>query len=129
MRHLFGPTDKNLADHNLKQSRAQGKCLAFGSDVDLPSLPDASWTEIETEFPVGWRPEFIAVWLAYQQVPAWVWEAPVPVIGLAADWNLLWHQYRGLLVRCDVILTDQAGVEVMQRAGLKHARYANLYGL
>jgi GT2 family glycosyltransferase len=129
MCHLFGPVDKNLADHSLKQSRAQGECLAFGSDVDLSALPEASWQEVESKFPSGWRPEYVAVWLAYQQVPAWVWTAPVPVIGLAADWNLLWHSYSALLPRCDVVLTDEAGVEVMLRADLKHAHFANLYGL
>jgi hypothetical protein len=111
------------------EAAPRGKCLAFGVDVDLPALAEASWAEIEARFPAGWRPEFIAVWLPYTQVPAWVWSAPVPVVGLAADWNLLWHGYREILPRCDVVLSDEAGVEVMHRAGIDHARAANLFGL
>jgi hypothetical protein len=67
MRHLFGPVDGKFAGQNLHRSRAAGECLAFGADVDLPALADASWAEIEARFPAGWRPEFIAVWLPYTQ--------------------------------------------------------------
>src|SRR5207248_3120149 len=56
------------------------------------------------------------------------WSAPVPIIGLAPDWPLLWHYYRRRLRSCDLILTDAAGVETLQREGITLARPANLYG-
>lgn len=53
-----------------------------------------------------------------------------PLVGLAVDWNLQWHHYRArALPRCDLILTDTHGVDVLHRAGLTHARAANLFGL
>ena len=129
MRHLFGPVDAQFANQNLSSLCASGDCLTFGHDSDLPLMPDALWSDVESRFPSEWKPDFIAVWLPYTQVPNWVWQAPIPVIGLAADWNLQWHRYRKLLDRCDVVLTDTVGVEVMQRAGFRQARTANLFGL
>src|SRR5436190_605393 len=48
---------------------------------------------------------------------------------LAADGNLLWHWYRHCLPRCDLVLTDVAGVEAMRAEGMEHGRAANLFGL
>ena len=53
---------------------------------------------------------------------------PIPLVGLAADWNLLWHGYRHALPRCERVLTDAPGVKVMRRRGWAHGRAANLYG-
>jgi hypothetical protein len=36
----------------------------------------------------------VALNLAYTTVPAAQWTAPVPLVGLPADANLLWHSYR-----------------------------------
>jgi hypothetical protein len=66
--------------------------------------------------------------LAYTTVPAALWTAPVPLVGLAADANLLWHGYRRVLPRCDVVLTDAPGAAALHRAGLEHVVPANLYG-
>jgi hypothetical protein len=80
------------------------------------------------KLPPGWEPDFVALWLGYCAPPAGLWSAPVPVVGLAPDWTLLFHQYRHQLPRCDLVLTDTPGVEALARAGLAHARPAVLYG-
>ena len=61
-------------------------------------------------------------------MPSCLWSAPVPLVGLTGDWNLLWHGYRRWLPRCDLALTDSGGVEAISRQGLVPARVANLYG-
>jgi tetratricopeptide (TPR) repeat protein len=53
----------------------------------------------------------------------------VPLVGLAQDWNLLWHTYRHLLPHVDRVLTDTVGVELLAKEGIRHARAANLFGL
>ncbi len=80
------------------------------------------------QFPAGWRPDLVALWLNYTGVPDWVWSAPVPIVGLATDWNLLWHEYRQVLPFCDAVLTDEPGVDVLARAGIDRAGPAVLYG-
>src|SRR5205085_4924949 len=79
--------------------------------------------------PDGWQPDCVCLYLPYTKIPAWLWPAPVPIVGLAADWNLLWHHYRNCLRQCDLVLTDAQGVEVMKRSGIEHVRQANLFGL
>jgi GT2 family glycosyltransferase/glycosyltransferase involved in cell wall biosynthesis/tetratricopeptide (TPR) repeat protein len=128
-RLLFGPVDRAFADRCLDEWRAAGDCRTFGPDGDLTVPPAAAWAEVAAALPPGWAPDLVALWLPYQSVPAWAWGAPVPVVGLAGDWNLLWHTYRHVLPLCDAVLTDAPGVEVMARAGLGHARPANLFGL
>ena len=77
---------------------------------------------------MGWQPDFIALYLPYTVVPECLWSAQVPRIGLAADWNLLWHDYRRSLRACHLVLTDAAGVDVMAREGIAHAQAFNLFG-
>ena len=50
--------------------------------------------------------------------PAALWSVPLPLIGWAADWGLLWHGYQQLLPLCDLVLTDAPGVEMLGRAGI-----------
>src|SRR5205085_2096925 len=78
--------------------------------------------------PSGWQADYVVLYLPYTSVPPCLGLAPVPLVGLAADWNLLWHHYRRCLRRCDLVLTDTPGVEALARAGLAHARPANLFG-
>src|SRR5262249_54218948 len=111
---------------------ASGEFRAFGTEgnIDLTLDTTDSWGAIFAQLAAeGWQPDCIALWLPYTQLPEWLWSAPVPIIGLAADWNLLWQHYQAVLPRCDLVLTDVAGVETMQRAGLSHVRPANLFGL
>ncbi|HEY1187753.1 MAG TPA: glycosyltransferase, partial [Gemmata sp.] len=106
-------------------------CLTFGppGKADLVSHPGATWADLARQFPEGWAPECVILDLAYTRVPDGIWAAPVPIVGLAGDWNLLWHAYQYLVPRCDLILTDTAGVERLAAAGNEHARAAFLYGI
>jgi Glycosyl transferases group 1 len=129
-RYLFGPVTRAYADQKLHAARQRHECLAFdisdGSDLTI-GLGD-SWADVCARLPPGWQPDFIALYLPYQSIPACLWAAPVPLVGLAADWNLLWHWYRRCLAACDLVLTDTVGVETLARQGIHHARVANLYG-
>jgi GT2 family glycosyltransferase/tetratricopeptide (TPR) repeat protein len=129
LRYLFGPVTGAFADQNLRGPRQAGACLAFGHSegTDLTIVPGDAWESVTARCPAGWQPDFIALWLPYTVVPSWMWSAPVPIIGLAADWNLQWHRYRRQLRQCEVVLTDTVGVETLAREGIK-ARAANLYG-
>jgi GT2 family glycosyltransferase/tetratricopeptide (TPR) repeat protein len=130
-RYLFGPVTADFAEQYLSRPRGAGECLAFSADgsTDLTIGADDTWEAICGRLPTGWQPDFIALYLPYTTIPASLWTAPVPLVGLAADWNLLWHSYRRLLRRCDLVLTDLPGVEVLAREGIPHARVANLFGL
>ena len=127
---LFGPTTAEFADTFLGEVRRAGQCLAFGpGGVDLTVGPESRWDDVAAQFPAGWRPDLIALWLNYTGVPDCLWCAPVPTVGLATDWNLLWHEYRQVLPFCDAILTDEPGVDALARTGIERARPAVLYGV
>jgi GT2 family glycosyltransferase len=128
-RYLFGPVTRAFADQCLRRQRQAGDCLAFGKDgPDLTIGPNDSWQTVLGRLPHDWRPDFVALYLPYTTVPGCLWSAPVPLVGLAADWNLQWHYFRRCLPRCDRVLTDTAGVEALGRIGIRHARPAVLYG-
>jgi hypothetical protein len=129
-RYLFGPVSASFASQNLERHRQSGDCLVFdvGGSADVHLGPDDSWDSVCARLPAGWRADFLVLHLAYRAIPAWLWEAPIPIVGLAGDWNLLWHHYRHCLGRCDLVLTDAAAVEVMHRAGFGQARGAVLFG-
>jgi GT2 family glycosyltransferase/tetratricopeptide (TPR) repeat protein len=129
-RYLFGPVSASFADQNLSGLRECKTALAFNAEgtTDLTIQQGDSWAKVTTRFPSGWKPDFIALYLAYASVPECIWSAPIPIIGLALDWPLLWHYYRRRLRSCDLILTDAAGVETLQREGIVNARFANLQG-
>src|SRR5262245_66272106 len=112
-RYLFGPVLPGFIEENLRGHVEAGNCLPFG--------PADTWAPIEARLPAGWRPDFVVLDLHYTTVPPAVWTAPVPLVGLAIDWNLLWHYYRRCLPRCDLVLTDPAGVGALAREGVRHA--------
>jgi hypothetical protein len=129
-RYLFGPVTRAFAEQNLYQEREAGNCLAFGL-TDGPDLTiglSDAWEDMSARLPSGWLPDFVVLYLPYERIPRFLWSAPVPLVALAAYWNLLWHHYRHCLGRSDLVLTDEAGVEVMAREGIGHARAANLFG-
>src|SRR6266478_4760321 len=130
-RYLFGPVSAPFAAHHLARARQAGECLAFNvaGDLDLRIGLEDTWEAVCAGLPADWRPDFIALYLAYNMIPECLRSAPLPRVGLAADWNLHWHAYRRLLRKCDLVLTDTTGVEVMHREGIAQARIANLYGL
>jgi glycosyltransferase involved in cell wall biosynthesis/tetratricopeptide (TPR) repeat protein len=129
-RYLFGPLVASLPDGNLRAERASGRCLTFGwsEGSDLTVQPGETWETLWSRLPQGWRPDFVVLDLHYSTLPTDLWSAPVPIVGLAADWNLLWHYYRHCLPRCDLVLTDTAGVAAVEREGIAGARVANLFG-
>jgi hypothetical protein len=129
-RYLVGPVSAEQARH-WQEPRRAGACLAFNArgDLDLAVGPADTWDDLCRRLPQGWRPDFVVLDLAYHTVPPGLYQAPVPLVGLAAGWHLLWHHYRYVLPRCELVLADTAGAEVMRRAGWDHARPALLHGL
>jgi Glycosyl transferases group 1 len=129
-RYLFGPVSAAFADQSLYRARQAGECLAFdpAGTTDLAIGPGDDWPTVCQKLPPRCTPDFLVLYLPYTTIPPALWSAPVPIVGLAADWNLLWHAYRRRLPGCDLVLTDTAGVEVMARQGIHHARPANLFG-
>jgi glycosyltransferase involved in cell wall biosynthesis/tetratricopeptide (TPR) repeat protein len=130
-RYLFGPVQPSCAGRLPEHARRLGECLTFGpaGGTDLTVGPEvASWQDLCARLPAGFQPDFVVLNLAYTTVPVPLWSAPVPLVGLAGDPNLLFHGYRLLLPRCDCVLTDRAGVETLSRVGISQARSANLYG-
>jgi predicted O-methyltransferase YrrM len=119
-RYLFGPVSAAFVADNLDEQCRSGECVTFG--------PGETWESVVGRLPDGWRPEFVVLYLQYTTILDCWWSAPVPIVGLAGDWNLLWHQYRQYR-GCDLILTDAAGVERFQREGFTQARRANLFGV
>ncbi len=93
LRYLFGPV--STAEDNFTQLRGTGACLAFGNTgaTELAITPSDSWETIVGRLPKDWFPDCIVLQFAYTTIPSALWNAPVPLIGLAGDWNLLWHQY------------------------------------
>jgi len=129
--YLFGPVTADFAHQNLRGPRQAGDCLAFNAEgnVDLTISPADRWETIVGRLPPDWRPDFVVLYLPYTTIPMSLWSAPVPLVGLAGDWNLLFHGFRHWLRRCELVLTDTTGVEVLARDGIAHARPANLFGL
>ena len=129
-RYLFGPIPSPLADQLLQRHRQSGACLTFHSEntEDIVIRPGDSWEAVLARLPEGWRPDLVVLDLHYTSIPTALWSSSLPVVGLAGDWNLLWHYYRRCLRRCDLILTDTLGVETLAREGFTQARIANLYG-
>ena len=129
-RFLFGPVSAAFADQNLARHRESRQCLTFGPDgnPDLAVHPGDTWAKVCTRFPAGWKPDLIALFLPYTHVPEGLWAAPIPIIGLAPDWQLTWHYLRRRARCCDLVLTDAAGVDAFRKDGVAQARVANLHG-
>src|SRR6478609_910629 len=109
-RLLFGPCDDpSWIDSFLHAPLAEGRWGFFSARCE-------SWQAALAQIPGG-TPDAVAVWPSYASVPAWVWSAPVPVVALAADANLLWSGYRHLLPLADLVLTDAPAAEKLRRGG------------
>jgi GT2 family glycosyltransferase/thioredoxin-like negative regulator of GroEL len=130
-RCLLGPVDAGFEASYLAPLRARGTVRTFGHPgADVPAASGEPWAAVADRFPDGWAPDFVALWLPYAAVPGFVWQAPVPVVGLAADWSLNWHAYRHLLPLCDLVLTDGPGCAALRADGLRTpVAPAVLYGL
>src|SRR5258708_7391640 len=112
-RYLIGPISNRFMSRNLQEHCATGDCLPFDTAGRLPFFitEGDSWETALQRLPYIWRPAFLVLDLHYTTIPPCFWQAPIPIIGLAADWNLLWHAYRRLLPHLDLVLTDRQGVE------------------
>jgi GT2 family glycosyltransferase/tetratricopeptide (TPR) repeat protein len=130
LRYLFGPVGKAFAEQNLHGPRQAGHCLAFNAegDVDVQLRPWDSWETFTGRLPGGWAPDFLVLYLPYATVPACLWSAPLPRVGLAPDWPLLWHAYRRCLPGCAVVLTDRVGADRLVKEGVRQARPGSLWG-
>ena len=129
-RCLFGPVPAAFAEQKLHEQRRSGACLTFNptGDADLLIAAGDDWEAVQARLPAGWEPDFLVLNFGYTCVPACLWSAPLPLVGLAQDWPLLWHYYRRRLRQCELVLTDTLGVETLHREGICHARAANLFG-
>jgi glycosyltransferase involved in cell wall biosynthesis/tetratricopeptide (TPR) repeat protein len=131
VQYLFGPVSTAFGEQHVQRYREAGECLLFGhgQDTDVPLRKGDSWESLLARCPYGFRPDFIVLMLQYRIVPFWIFSAPVPIIALAGDWNLLWHLYRTCLPSCDLVLIDSLGVEALHREGTMHAvRASSLFG-
>ena len=129
-RYLFGPVDDAYVRDNLERARATGECKVFAAtgDPDVLVRHHDTWEDVLARLPVGWEPDFVVLFVAYSTIPPCLWEAPLPRVGLAADWNVLWHTYRYALPRCDLVVTDARGVRLLRRAGVFGVLHGNLFG-
>ncbi len=120
-----------LRNRIFSSSGGPGSAWLFNAagNTDLAIGARASWEEVTRGFPGGWQPDFIVLYLPYTTIPQCLWSAPVPLVGLAADWTLLWHYFRWCLRKVDLVFTDKAGVEALAKEGIGQARAANLFGL
>jgi hypothetical protein len=131
LRYLFGPVPRAFAEQKLHGPRKAGHCLTFHPEPgegDVLLRPEDSWEDLRGRLPADWSPDLLVLWLAYTTVPNALWSAPLPRLGLAADWNLLWHYYRHRLPACDWAVTDSLGAELFNRAGLRQVRAGILAG-
>jgi glycosyltransferase involved in cell wall biosynthesis/Flp pilus assembly protein TadD len=129
-RYLFGPVSTAFAQQHLWQHWPGETCKVFdlapGAEVSIRAEDD--WNALLGALPAEWQPDFLVLYLQYRTIPPWLFQAPVPVIALAGDWNLQWHAYRQLAQSCDRVLTDREGAERFNQAGIAHARPAILFG-
>src|SRR5262249_25970669 len=121
-RCLFGPVSGMFHERSLGRLRRDKRCVAFDAEgrADLTISLSDTWEAVAARLPEGWSPDALVLWLPYTMIPAGLWSAPLPIIALAPDWELLWHSYRRLLPRCDLVVTDSRGAERMSRAGIPH---------
>ena len=109
-----------IAAHKVADAMRTASKLAIPTE-DLPDGPDdrpgpeetvVGYIEAErarsllARLPLGWRPDAVFLSLCYTTLPRRLWAAPVPLIGVAADWGLLWHGYRRVFPLCERVLTD-----------------------
>jgi glycosyltransferase involved in cell wall biosynthesis/Flp pilus assembly protein TadD len=129
LRYLFGPVTSHFVEQNLGEAGARGSCIAFGSAGSELVLDGAkSSDDVCRRLPEAWQPDLVVLYLPYTSIASGLWSAPVPIVGLAADWNLQFQQFRRQLKSCDLVLTDTAGLECFRKAGIAHVRAANLFG-
>jgi glycosyltransferase involved in cell wall biosynthesis/Flp pilus assembly protein TadD len=131
LKYLLGPVSADEVWRCWEEARRRGECKAFNPRADLNFTigPATTWDDVQRRLPEAWQPDAVVLDLAFAPVPPCLWQAPVPLIGLARNWSNRWHLYRHLLPHCDVVLADAPGCERLRAAGIEHVRAANLSGL
>src|SRR5436190_22779082 len=112
-RFLLGPVRRDYVERNFPSFLRDSRCRPFdwtGTDAfDLSA--HTSWESYRASWPADWSPDYLALYLAYRSIPDWIWQAPLPIVGLAPDWNFLWHPYRQLFPLVDLVVTDTEGAQ------------------
>ena len=129
--YLFGPVRPAFAEQNLFQAPAERRLslLRFRGGSRYPhGIPGDDWNALRKRLPPRWQADCLVLYLAYTTIPPGLWAVPIPIVGLAADWNWQWHHHRRCLPRCPVVLTDTSGVTSLAQAGSCMLDVANLYG-
>ena len=109
MRYLFGPIAETWANDCLKSPLESGQCLVLDSKDGSALGLKQDWQKVTDRFPGEWKPDFLVLSLAHGIVEPVLWQAPIPIIGLAANWRLNWHYFRHCLQRCDLVISDAEG--------------------
>jgi tetratricopeptide (TPR) repeat protein len=93
--------------------------LTFGSAPGALSVgPVDSWESVCRRLPEDWRPDGVILALGRGSIPISMWSAPLPLIALAPDGWLHAHEYRHVLKRCDLVVTDAEGEERLRRLSI-----------
>jgi glycosyltransferase involved in cell wall biosynthesis/Flp pilus assembly protein TadD len=128
-RILFGPVNTEFAELNQRSPPTGTDSRTFSTSAVADILVNSAdtWDTLRTRFPTDWAPDAVILYLPYTWVPQGIWTVPVPLIGWAGDWSLLWHGYRHLLPLCDLALSDGPGTAALGQQGITHVRAANLF--
>jgi tetratricopeptide (TPR) repeat protein len=121
-RVLFGPVTAE-GSPNRAWPDSRHECLTFGLvGADVALGPAATWESVAALLPADWRPDALVLDLSRGGVPAGLWSAPIPLVGLAGSWGFRWHLDRLLLPRCDLVLADPDGADALLRDGIEQTR-------
>jgi hypothetical protein len=120
--YLVGPVAASSDGRFLGGARGDGRCRTFGyhGGVELRVTANDTWDQVLERLPADWRPEFVVLRLAGTSIPGWIWAAPIPLVGMAADCDRHWHHYRRCLTHCDLVVADAADTAALTRAGAPH---------
>jgi tetratricopeptide (TPR) repeat protein len=91
-----------------------------GADLDIGA--GDTWQSVAAFLPPDWQPDTIVLDLSEGGVPAGLWSAPVPLVGLVRDWCLRWHLNRLILPRCALVVADPNGANALSRDGIERTR-------
>jgi len=125
---VAGPVSEGWPPWFAHHEYTKGLCIFFGLQpfADVQMRPDDNWDSFSARLPSARMPEFVLLNLNRTTMPPWLWKSPLPLIGLADDWSLQWHNYRRILRWCDLVFADATGVELLRRIGVTHARPGRL---
>jgi hypothetical protein len=129
--YLVGPASAADTWRCWQPARLRGACKAWNrrTNLDLSIAPGDGWQQVLRQLLDGWRPDCLVLDVAGGAIPAALWQAPVPIIGLARHCGLRWHAYRRLLPLCDVVVTDGPTAALLRRVGIEHVHPRRLCGL